>query len=261
MVFNFRLLKSAWDTQVFRRLIQEWDTAVPALGWPTQVLSNHDQSRHATRYGAGVDGHTAERRARAAALLLLTLRGTPFLYYGEEIGMQDVRLRYRDLRGPYTRRYWPFLRGRDPARTPMQWDASIHAGFTSGQPWLPVSPDFGAVNVDRQRRDDVSLLSLYRRLIRLRQASRALHSGTYREIHGGALGCLTYLREAKGPKPDRMFVAVNMTPNVQCVSLPYPDAHGTVVLSTRTTTPGGPLSSARMTLESDEGVLVRLDGD
>jgi alpha-glucosidase len=261
MVFNFQLLKSAWDPQVFRRIIREWDTAVPAPGWPTQVLSNHDQSRQATRYGAGVDGRTAERRARAAALLLLTLRGTPFLYYGEEIGMRDVRLRYRQLRDPYTRRYWPFLRGRDPARTPMQWDASMHAGFTSGQPWLPVSPDFGAVNVDRQRRDDASLLSLYRRVIQLRKASRALTSGTYREIHGGPLGCLTYLREAEGPEPERMFVAVNFTPTVLSVSLPFPDTHGTVVLSTMTTGPWKPFSSERMTLEPDEGVLIRLDSD
>jgi alpha-glucosidase len=260
MVFNFRLLKTPWDPQIFRRLIQEWDAAVPAGGWPTQVLSNHDQSRHATRYGAGVDGPTAERRARAAALLLLTLRGTPFLYYGEEIGMRDVRLRYRQLRDPYTRRYWPFLRGRDPARTPMQWDASMQAGFTSGQPWLPVSPDVEHVNVDRERRDDASLLSLYRRLIRLRRGSRALTSGTYRDIRGGPLGCLTYLREAGDPNPERMFVAVNFTPRAQAVSLPLTGARGTVVLSTRTTTPLGPLSSARMTLAPEEGVVVRLDG-
>jgi alpha-glucosidase len=260
MVFNFRLLKSAWDPQAFRRIIQDWDTAVPAQGWPTQVLSNHDQSRHATRYGAGVDAATAERRARAAALLLLTLRGTPFIYYGEEIGMRDVRLRYRQLQDPYTRRYWPFLRGRDPARTPMQWDATMHAGFTSGRPWLPLSPDAGDVNVERQRRDDTSLFSLYRRVIRVRKTSRALRSGTYRETKGGPLGCLTYLRETEGARPERMFVAVNFTPNVQVVSIPGPGARGTLLLSTMAVGPERPLRSARIALQPDEGVVVSLDG-
>ena len=259
MVFNFRLLKSAWDPQAFRRIIQDWDASVPPRGWPTQVLSNHDQSRHATRYGAGVDAPTAERRARAAALLLLTLRGTPFIYYGEEIGMRDVRVRYRQLRDPYTRRYWPFLPGRDPARTPMQWDASMHAGFTSGRPWLPVSLDFGAVNVDCQRYDERSLLSFYRRVMRLRKASRALRFGRYRETKGESLGCLTYLRETEGEKPERMFVAVNFTPHVQAVSIPGPGAPGRLILSTIAAGPEKPLPSARITLQPDEGVLVRLD--
>jgi alpha-glucosidase len=261
MVFNFQLLKSAWDPQVFRRIIQEWDAAVPIQGWPTQVLSNHDQSRHATRYGAGVDAATAARRARAAALLLLTLRGTPFIYYGEEIGMRDVRLRYRQLQDPYTRRYWPFLRGRDPARTPMQWDASMHAGFTSGRPWLPISPDAGAVNVDSQRRDDASIFSLYRRVIRARRASRALKSGTYRDTKSGPLGCLTYLRESDGVTPERMFVAVNFTPHVQSVSLPAPAGRSMVLVSTTTAGPERPVSAGSLTLQPDEGVLVRLDGE
>ena len=135
--------------------------------------------RHYSRYARGASAEIAERRADTTALLLLALRGTSFLYYGEEIGMREGRLRYRDLRDPYTRRYWPFLRGRDPARTPMQWDASAQAGFTIGTLWLPVSPEFERVNVQREANDPSSLLSFYRPLIHLRKASPARLSGSY----------------------------------------------------------------------------------
>ncbi|MDH4152155.1 MAG: alpha-amylase family glycosyl hydrolase [Nitrospira sp.] len=105
MVFDFRLLKSPWRADRFRELMTDGDRAVPPGDWPSIVFSYHDQSRHIDRYGVGGD---ADRRARAAALLLFTMRGTPFLYYGEEIGMRNGQLRYRDLRDPYAKRFWPF---------------------------------------------------------------------------------------------------------------------------------------------------------
>ena len=132
LVFDFRLMKSPWRANSFRLFLSQHVPSIPKGGWPTIVMSNHDQPRHIDRYGTGGD---AEARARAAALLLLTMPGTPFLYYGEEVGMRNGKLRYRDLRDPYTKRFWPFRPGRDPARTPMQWDASLHAGFTT-QPAL-----------------------------------------------------------------------------------------------------------------------------
>ena len=260
MVFNFRLLKSHWDPQRFRHLVQEWDRAVPPGGWPTQVLSNHDNSRHYSRYGRGVDAGTAARRARAAALLLLTLRGTPYLYYGEELGMRDVRLRYRQLQDPYTRRYWPFLAGRDPARTPMQWNASAHAGFTTGTPWLPVSPDSVQVNVAREAEDRTSLLSLYRSLIWLRKTAPALGLGTYREVTGGPLSCLIYLRETEGILSERMLIAVNFSATPHTFSLPSIDAKGLILLSTDPHATGRSFDPARVHLSPDEGILVRLEG-
>ena len=131
LVFDFRLMKSPWRANSFRLFLSQHVPSIPKGGWPTIVMSNHDQPRHIDRYGTGGD---AEARARAAALLLLTMPGTPFLYYGEEVGMRNGKLRYRDLRDPYTKRFLPFRPGRDPARTPMQWDASLHAGFTTHQP-------------------------------------------------------------------------------------------------------------------------------
>jgi alpha-glucosidase len=131
-VFDFRLMKSPWCAKSFRLFLSQHVPSIPQGGWPTIVMSNHDQPRHIDRYGIGGD---AEARARVAALLLLTMPGTPFLYYGEEVGMRNGKLRYRDLRDPYTKRFWPFRPGRDPARTPMQWDGSVHAGFTTHRPW------------------------------------------------------------------------------------------------------------------------------
>jgi len=259
MVFNFLLLRSRWYPQRFRELIQKWDGAVPAGGWPTQVLSNHDNSRHCSRYGRGVDAETAARRARGAALLLLTLRGTPFLYYGEEIGMQDVRLRYRQLRDPYTRRYWPFLRGRDPARTPMQWDGSPQAGFTTGDPWLPLSADAMTTNVAAEAGDPTSLLALYRTLIWIRRTSAALSLGTYREVTGGPLSCLVYLREACCTSKERLLVAVNFSRQRHEFSLPSIEAEGVVLLSTDPQFTGRPFDPRRVHLGPDEALLIRLN--
>ena len=261
MVFNFRLLKSRWGANGFRRLIRDWDRAVPPGGWPTQVLSNHDQSRHYTRYGKPRDPNTTARRARAAVLLLLTLRGTPFLYYGEEIGMHDVRLRYGQLHDPYTRRYWPFFTGRDPARTPMQWDETPQAGFTSGTPWLPVSPDYRSVNWTRESLDPHSLLSLYRRLIHLRKASPALTVGRYQEIEGGPLDCVIYLREGSTPDGmgECMLIAVNFSGKTQRFGLSTVKRTGVILLSTDPASSDSRFDPLGVRLGPEEGILVRLD--
>ncbi len=261
LVFNFKLLKARWGADRFRRLIGDWDRAVPSGGWPTQVLSNHDQSRHYTRYGKRRDPDTTARRARAAALLLLTLRGTPFLYYGEEIGMRDVRLGYGQLRDPYTRHYWPFFTGRDPARTPMQWDETGQAGFTSGTPWLPVSPDYGSVNWVRESQDPHSLLSLYRRLIHLRKASPALTVGRYQEIEGGPPDCVIYLREGSTPdgQSECMLIAVNFSGETQRFGLSTVKRTGVIFLSTDPASSDSRFDPLAVRLGPEEGILVRLE--
>jgi alpha-glucosidase len=142
------------------------------------VLSNHDVSRHASRYDDPVHG---ESRARLAALLLLALRGTPFVYYGEEIGMRSVEIPEERLQDPLARTLHPKL-SRDPARTPMQWEPGAGAGFTSVEPWLPVGPDAKWRNVEAQRADPTSLLWLYRDLIDLRRRTAALRAGDYRTL-------------------------------------------------------------------------------
>jgi alpha-glucosidase len=256
-VFDFRLMKSPWGADSFRRFLSEHLAAIPKDGWSTIVFSNHDQPRHIDRYGADGDAHA---RARAAALLLLTLPGTPFMYYGEELGMRNGRLRYRDLRDPYTKRFCPFRPGRDPARTPMQWDAHPHAGFTTHQPWLPVSPDYSQLNVAQETGNPRSLWSLYRQLLELRRVSPALKRGEYRLIQEGPHDCLLYQREARTEEGtiDRMLVAVNFAERTCEFTLPAGSSQGCTLVSTDPTAGEALWDPRHIRLGPNEGRLVRL---
>jgi len=176
--FNFSLLSGAWSGERFKREVERFQAAVPPQGWPNQVLSSHDVHRHASRYDHPELG---EARARLAALLLLALRGTPFLYYGEELGMRCVWIPEDRLRDPVAFRLHASLT-RDPERTPMQWDATPYAGFSNVEPWLPVHSDSARRNVESQRRDAGSILNLYRALIALRAAHPALSRGEQRTL-------------------------------------------------------------------------------
>jgi alpha-glucosidase len=169
--YNFQLINAAWDAQYLGRIIQSYEDALPKEGWPNWVLGNHDQSRVATRIG--------QAQARVAAMLLLTLRGTPTLYYGEEIGMHDVPVPKEAIRDPFEIREPGKGNGRDPERSPMQWSGEANSGFTKGKPWLPISDDFAQVNVEAERDDSQSMLTLYHRLITLRRAESALSVGSY----------------------------------------------------------------------------------
>ncbi len=193
---------------------------MPEGGWPNWVLGNHDQPRIASRIGAA--------RTRVAAMLLLTLRGTPTLYYGDEIGMENVPIPTEEAQDPWEKNEPGLGLGRDPERTPMQWDASPHAGFTNGRPWLPLAADFATRNVAVQMQQPTSLLNLYRDLIALRRAHPVLHAGTYRKIT--ALGdVLVFLRESAA---ECVLVALNLAGNAQeDIPLP-PGTQGQVLLST-----------------------------
>ncbi len=259
-VFDFRLLRSNWHPDIFRRLILDSDRAVPQGGWPPVVFSNHDQSRHIDRYGAGGD---AVRRARAAALLLFTLRGTPFVYYGEELGLRDGRLKRADLHDPYTIRYWPWKTGRDPARTPMPWDKSPQAGFTNGTPWLPLSQDWQTTNVGCEAHNPGSMLSLYKRLIRMKKRSMALTVGTYHPVDGGPPECLLFTRECDREGPtESLFVAVNFSTEPLTVSLPTAYSNiartGTLMLSTDPQRTEERWTADCFHLGSDEGIVVKV---
>jgi alpha-glucosidase len=189
--FNFHLIKSPWDPRVIASLIEQYESALRGGldRWPNWVLGNHDRSRVASRIGPD--------QARVAAMLLLTLRGTPTIYQGEEIGMSDVPISTQAVRDPWEKNVPGIGLGRDPERTPMQWDATENAGFTTGEPWLPLSSDSKVVNVVTQRNDARSIFSLYRQLIALRRREPALTIGvhvkaeaigevlTYRRFHGG----------------------------------------------------------------------------
>jgi alpha-glucosidase len=208
---------------------------LPGHAWPDYTLSNHDRSRAVSRYGL--------ERAGVAAVMLLTLRGTPFIYYGEEIGMTDV---------PIPPARIVDIDGRDPERTPMQWDASPNAGFTTGDPWLPVASAYAKRNVAAQRDDPSSIFSLYRRLNWLRKSSPALRRGSYRTVPAPR-GVFAFAREADG---ERVLVALNFTKEAQTVSLGTGD--GRVAVSTDQTRDGEPIGVARVELRADEGIVVAI---
>jgi alpha-glucosidase len=190
MVFNFNFTDCGWNPSAFQDAILEWEAALSEDAWPCYVLSNHDgHRRHVSRYG----GKHPDQIAKIAAAMLLTLRGTPFLYYGEEIGMPDVKLSRGQMLDPISRRYWPFY-SRDPGRTPMQWSRAPNAGFTTGKPWLPLHPDHPRRNVESQSGDEYSVLNFYRSLLRLRRSSRAMRRGCFVPLLEQPKDGLAYLR-------------------------------------------------------------------
>ncbi|HEY0759866.1 MAG TPA: alpha-amylase family glycosyl hydrolase [Acidisarcina sp.] len=168
--FNFQLMQTAWAAEPLRKMIAEYLSAIPRGGWPDWVLGNHDQSRIATRIGSA--------QARVAAMLLLTLWGTPTIYYGEEIGMTDVPIAPEEVQDPAEKNQPGLGQGRDPERTPMPWDSSPGAGFTTGRPWLRLDSDFQVTNVSAISAEPHSILNLYRALIALRRNSAALTGGS-----------------------------------------------------------------------------------
>lgn len=175
LAHNFVLLHQPWDAEKFRSTVNEFESLLSADAWPCWFLNNHDNPRVVTRYGA--NGH-GKARARVAALTLLTLRGTPFLYQGEELGLADVDV---------PKALAMDINGRDPHRTPLPWappsEAGPGAGFTRGErPWLPVGNDAEQVNVATQAKDQASILRFYRRLLRTRSKSRVLQLGAYEPV-------------------------------------------------------------------------------
>jgi alpha-glucosidase len=197
---NMHLIRTEWDARHVAALIDAYEGALPVWGWPNWVLGNHDRHRIASRVGAA--------QARVAAMLLLTLRGTPTLYYGDEIGMRDVPIPAERVQDPWERNVPGIGVGRDPERTPMQWDAGASAGFTNEgvEPWLPVADDHRTVNVAAQLGDSGSMLSLYQRLIALRRQEPALQLGSYRPRSADG-DILAYEREHDG---RRLLVVLNL---------------------------------------------------
>ena len=169
--FNFQLIRLPWKAKEIGTAVERYEGLLPSYAWPNWVLGNHDKPRIATRAGAA--------QARVAAMLLLTLRGTPTMYYGDEIGMHDVAIPFHRVRDPFEKNVPGLGFGRDPVRTPMQWSDGMAAGFTTGAPWLPIADDFSMNNVAALRDDPRSILTLYQRLIELRRAEPALSVGDY----------------------------------------------------------------------------------
>jgi alpha-glucosidase len=249
LAFNFSFLHAPWSAARFRDEIDRFQDLVPSGCWPDWVLSNHDVSRHATRHD---HPRLGEARARVAATLLLTLRGTPFLYYGEEIGMRDGAIPEDRLQDPLAWTIDPKV-SRDPERTPMQWDPTPEAGFTSAEPWLPIAAGHETCNVERQRWDPDSILHLYRDLIGLRRATPALERGRFQWLDSDEDVLAWERREG----PSRVVVALNLGDAPASAALP--DARVTGGLHT---TPGSalPQRSGPLTLDPCAGVVLVIDG-
>jgi alpha-glucosidase len=240
---NFVFLHQPWKADAFRAVVEEFEGLLPEGTWPDYFLNNHDHSRVVTRYD---DGGNGRARARVAAMMLLTLRGTPFLYQGEELGMRD---------GPVPPDRIVDVDGRDPERTPMHWDASPGAGFTTGEPWLPIDPEHERVNAAAQRGDATSMLSLYRRLLQLRRGSSALRQGAYASLTSAPDGVFAYLRTTSD---EQLLVALNMTSDPVRFAATPQGAGGQLELSTDPGRHIGQVPLAALDLGPDEGLIVRL---
>jgi alpha-glucosidase len=194
----------------FRQHIAAIDTAG---GWPVYVISNHDIVRSFDRYG---DGQHNDQIARVMAALYLTLRGTPIMYYGEEIGMKTTPPnRKEDVKDPIGKTGWPKEKGRDGERTPMQWDSSENAGFSKVTPWLPVPPTYKTHNVAAESKDKNSVLEFYKSVLHLRHTNRALLDGSYTALNESDPNVLSYVRIYKD---QAVLVALNMSGSTQKVN-------------------------------------------
>jgi glycosidase len=247
--FNFHLLFSPWDATEVRCVVDAVEAALPAGAWPNWVLGNHDQRRLASRIGEG--------QARVAMLLLLTLRGTPTIYYGDELGLPNAEIRPDQVRDP-----WGLVepgQGRDPGRSPMPWDGSPNGAFTAPDvdPWLPLAPGHETTNVALQREDPASLLSMTRRLLELRRGHPALAEGVHRSVDGTGDGTFCFVRSLDGADgAPAVLVALNLTGEPRRVELD--PGTGRVIEGTHPDRLGSTVDTAAVDLRPDEGLVIEL---
>jgi alpha-glucosidase len=246
--FNFSLLQTPWQARAVARLIDQYESALPPGGWPNWVLGNHDRPRVASRVG--------DKQARIAAMLLFTLRGTPTVYYGDEIGMRQVSIGADQVQDPVEKNLPGHSLGRDGARTPMQWDATDNAGFSFRSPWLPVGDDYRLRNLANQRRDVSSIYHLHRRLIDLRHARRALSDGSYTPI-AAAGDLLLFVREYGD---DRVLVALNFGGEPISLNVAPWRLRGAILLSCLGDREGETIGD-RLDLQANDGLIIEVGTD
>jgi alpha-glucosidase len=244
--FNFSLLETSWHARLLDDLIKEYENALPSGGWPNWVLGNHDRPRVASRIG--------REQVRLAAILLLTLRGTPTIYYGEELGLAQVPIPPERVRDPFEKNVPGIGVGRDGCRTPMQWDTSPYAGFSTVEPWLPLAQNWLTENVQTERADPASLLNLYRRLIALRRASPALSHGVYQQVATSG-DLLAYIR---ADESERILVALNLGAAPVTFELKDGALRGQILISTYSGCDDERVEGL-VDLRAHAGLIVRLD--
>ena len=245
--FNFHFVNMPiWEAGTVRQAVENYEAALPPNAWPNWVLGNHDQPRIATRVG--------RNQARLTQMLLLTLRGTPTCYYGDELGMQDIQVPkelIHDPRGKEQPQY-----GRDPVRSPMQWDSKANAGFCPEgvRPWLPVANDYQTFNVEVERKEPHSFLLLTRALLDIRRSHPALTLGSYQTVQQENTSCFVYLRQYER---QRCLVVLNFSVNDQVIMLTE-QGQGDILLSTHVDNEGF-ISLSEVHLRGNEGLLIELE--
>lgn len=236
--FNFECITFPWDAPTYRGFIDLFQEALLPGQPPIYNMGNHDKSRLATRIGRDA--------ARAAAVLLLTLPGIPFIYYGDEIGMLDTKIPPEELKDPFAREG----KSRDPERTPMQWDDSQYAGFSSARPWLPVSDDHQQHNVKRELSDPRSFLNLYKALLRIRTGSEALKHGSYRSLDLGS-DVFGFVRDLDLERYTIVLNFSNEPKEIHSRAL-----KGQVILSSKMDNPSPNKVNQALRLRPNEGVII-----
>jgi alpha-glucosidase len=243
--FNFQLLQLPWNARKIKAAVERYEALLPSYAWPNWVLGNHDKSRVANRVGPA--------QARVAAMLLLTLRGTPTMYYGDEIGMHDVPITPDEVQDPFEQNVPGLGLGRDPERTPMQWSGDENAGFTKGNPWLPIAQDYLTVNVASERGGANSMLTLYHRLIELRRAEPALSVGEFAPLPAGD-DLMAYVRKAN---ERRLLIVLNLSAKAQSFSISDLQCRGSLLLTTHLDRGREELPD-KLELRGDEGTIIEL---
>jgi len=238
--FNFQLVENDWNAASLRRVIAEYEASLPEHGWPNWVLGSHDAARIAARIG--------EAQARVAAMLLLTLRGTPTLYQGDELGIGDVTIPPERMRDPQHHRQPELDIGRDRSRTPMPWSDAPFAGFSTVEPWLPLNDDWRTRNVAAQEADAGSLLHFYRRLLALRRSHPALAIGAF-ALTPAEDDVLSFTRSEGG---DTLLVVLNLGSQIRGYTVPDGYEVRETLASTRQT------RDYDGTVRGDEGLILRL---
>ena len=245
--FNFQLIHSDWNANTVRQIVDHYEGLLPDEAWPNWVLGNHDQHRFASR--------TSPAQSRTGMMLLLTLRGTPTIYYGDEIGMRDGNIPPDRVQDPWEINVPGLGLGRDPERTPMQWDTTTNAGFCRPgiEPWLPIAEDFESINVSTQSQDPKSILALTRALIALRRNTPVLVTGSYQSVETPS-GVFAFLRN---DEHDTLMVALNFTVSAREMALPEQWQAGRIRLTTAMDRIDEVVTN-QLQLDPDEGLIVEL---
>ncbi|MHC1706393.1 MAG: alpha-glucosidase [Bacteroidales bacterium] len=241
LTFDFSLLFKKWSAKKYFTAVGNWMKSIPEGAWPAHVLSNHDLNRR-INYNSNQD--ITDRKAKVLATFLLTLQGTPFIYYGDEIGMNNAEIPRKLRVDPLGKGQWFFYKGRDRSRTPMQWNGNENAGFTDYIPWLPVNKDYINRNIENQLNNNDSVLMHYQKLIALRKSLSVLQSGEWVPLLNGKQGIIIYCREKQA---ETLIIILNFSGSQKKISLPgY--VNGVVIHSTHRNT--------GMLFEINKGIIL-----